>query len=247
MRINYTDEDGLPQYELIQMTGTTFANLTSKTKTAITSFVPVGTPAGLITVMSGLNGTGVLVNRDLNNFQGSIMSSNPNDNATGIGAQTVTVTYHDKTGAGPFTETITLNGTTPVSFVNTNHAVINNMVVATVGSYGSSTGTISMFTGVVVNDPSQGPPRVSGALIAYLGASFFQYYPPQMTINAGIENGGNLNSIVQANGTFITVPAQALINTVVASDQASPLRGIYTHILGAPLVCPVTAAPPVFS
>lgn len=81
------------------------------------------------------------------NFTGSIVSSSASDTAVGTGARTITITYLDQTGAGPFTETVTLNGTTAVNLVNTNHAFIENIVVVTVGSGGSNVGTITLFRG----------------------------------------------------------------------------------------------------
>lgn len=81
------------------------------------------------------------------NFTGSVKSSSVNDTSAGTGARTVTITYYDQTGAGPLTETVTLNGTTAVNLVNTKHCFIEKMVVATVGSTGSNAGTITLFTG----------------------------------------------------------------------------------------------------
>jgi hypothetical protein len=46
---------------------------------------------------------------------------------------------------GPFTETVTLNGTTPVNTSNTNICFIEKMEVVSVGSNGSNIGIISLF------------------------------------------------------------------------------------------------------
>lgn len=81
-----------------------------------------------------------------NNAQRSIVSTNANDTAAGTGARTVKITYLDATGAGPFTETITLNGTTAVNTVNTNIALIERMDVMTVGAGGGNAGTINLQT-----------------------------------------------------------------------------------------------------
>lgn len=81
-----------------------------------------------------------------NNAQRSIVSTNANDTAAGTGARTVKITYFDATGAGPFTETITLNGTTAVNTVGTNIALIERMDVMTVGSGGGNAGTINLQT-----------------------------------------------------------------------------------------------------
>lgn len=79
--------------------------------------------------------------------QRSIVSTNANDSSTGTGARTVTIYYYDATCAGPFTETITLNGTTPVNTTNTNICFIESMIVSTVGSNGSNVGTLNLYTG----------------------------------------------------------------------------------------------------
>lgn len=83
-----------------------------------------------------------------NNAQRSIVSTNVADAAAGTGARTVKITYMDATGAGPFTETITLNGTTPVNTVGVNIALIERMDVMTVGSGGGNAGTINLMTGL---------------------------------------------------------------------------------------------------
>lgn len=78
------------------------------------------------------------------NAQRSIASSSANDTAAGTGARTVTITYLDQTGAGPFTETITLNGTTYVNTTNTNICYIENIQVTTAGSTGSNAGILTL-------------------------------------------------------------------------------------------------------
>lgn len=81
------------------------------------------------------------------NFTGSIRSANVNDTAAGTGARTVKITYYDQTGAGPLTETVTVNGTTAVNLVNTNHCFIENIEVVTNGTGGTNAGVITLFTG----------------------------------------------------------------------------------------------------
>jgi len=78
------------------------------------------------------------------NAQRSIQSANANDTAAGTGARTVLITYFDQTGAGPFTETITLNGVTCVATVSSTIAFIEKMEVLTVGSTGSNVGILTL-------------------------------------------------------------------------------------------------------
>jgi hypothetical protein len=78
------------------------------------------------------------------NAQRSIASANANDTAAGTGARTVIITYYDVTGAGPFTETVTLNGVTYVNTVATNICYIEKIEVVTVGSTGSNVGILTL-------------------------------------------------------------------------------------------------------
>jgi hypothetical protein len=80
------------------------------------------------------------------NAQRSFSSSSANDTAAGTGCRTIAVHYLDQTGAGPFIEIVTLNGTTPVNTVGTNICFIDVVLAITVGSTGSNVGTITMFT-----------------------------------------------------------------------------------------------------
>ncbi len=77
--------------------------------------------------------------------QRSIGSDNAADAGAGTGARTVKIIYYDNVLAGPFSETVTLNGVTPVNTVATNIRFIESLVVMTVGSDGANMGTISLF------------------------------------------------------------------------------------------------------
>lgn len=95
--------------------------------------------------------TRVLVNRttyteQTTNGQRSIASSSASDTSAGTGARTLQITYLDQTGAGPFTETLTLNGTSRVNTVATNICFIEQMEVITAGSTGSNVGIITLYT-----------------------------------------------------------------------------------------------------
>jgi hypothetical protein len=78
------------------------------------------------------------------NAQRSIVSANAADSAAGTGARTVRITYYTATFTGPFTETVTLNGTTAVNTVATNICYIESMEVITVGSGLTNAGIISL-------------------------------------------------------------------------------------------------------
>jgi hypothetical protein len=133
------------------------------------------------------------------NFTGSIVSSSTNDTSTGTGARTVTIIYLDQTGAGPFTETVTLNGTTAVNFVNTNHCYIENIIVASVGSGGSNAGTITLKTGV------GGAGTTVGAINIGDNRTFWaHHYIPS----------GKTNRLTSMSGTVTGGPGSFLIKTI---------------------------------
>lgn len=77
--------------------------------------------------------------------QRSMSSSSASDAAAGTGANSITVTYYDGYMNGPFTEIVTLNGTTPVNTVNTNICYIEKMCCNSVGNQLSNVGTITLF------------------------------------------------------------------------------------------------------
>lgn len=83
-----------------------------------------------------------------NAVQRSLGSSNANDTLAGTGAQKVKITYYDDTCSGPFTDTISLNGTTAVNTNQTNIAFIEKMEVIQVGSDGTNNGTITLYIGL---------------------------------------------------------------------------------------------------
>ena len=82
--------------------------------------------------------------------QRSIASTSANDAAAGTGARSVRITYYTLSGGvvgGPFTEDVTLNGTTPVNTVATDIALIEQIRLVTAGSGGVAAGIIQLFTG----------------------------------------------------------------------------------------------------
>lgn len=80
-----------------------------------------------------------------------VVSSSANDTANGTGARTVVVRGVDSSYL-PITETVTLNGTTPVALTAVTHLAVNRFYVATVGSGGVNAGNIDVraVTGSVV-------------------------------------------------------------------------------------------------
>jgi len=161
----------IPSHESPAMNGTTPVNLihtmSEFTSVAGAQFGSLGTNDGLVQVFSGINAKEDVIGQILGNFQGSIVSTSNADTASGSGLQTVQITYHDKTGAGPFTETVSLNGTTPVNLVTTNKAVINNIVATAIGTGGGNVGTVTVMSGL----------NLTGGPVGRLLPSFFSYFP----------------------------------------------------------------------
>lgn len=90
----------------------------------------------------------------------TLSSTSANDTAEGTGARTVFVSGLDA-NYNEISETVTLNGQTPVNTVNS-YLRINRMFVTTAGSGGGAAGTIAAGTGTVTS----GVPEVCYAEIS---------------------------------------------------------------------------------
>lgn len=111
--------------------------------------------------------TTVLVNRtayteQTTNAQRSIASASAADtNTAGTGARQVRITYLDQTGAGPYTETVNLNGTTYVNTTAVNICFIEKMEIVSVGSGGSNAGIITLKAAITGGGATIGTIAVS--------------------------------------------------------------------------------------
>lgn len=108
----------------------------------ITSNVTLGyatSVAGALTVMRA-----TAYAEQTTNAQRSLLSSDTNDTSAGTGARTVKITYYDQTMLGPFTEIVSMNGTSSVNTVATNICFIEKIEVNTVGSQLGNVGTITL-------------------------------------------------------------------------------------------------------
>lgn len=104
--------------------------------------------------------------------QRSIVSTSGADSAGGTGARKVLIDYIDSSGAS-LTETVTLNGTTPVNTVATDIKWINDLIIIEAGTGLYASGTISLYSGI------SGGGVVMGQIIS--GSSKLQssyYYVP---------------------------------------------------------------------
>lgn len=128
------------------------------------------------------------------NAQRSVSSANVNDTSAGTGARTIKITYYDSTGAGPYTEVLSMNGTTAVPTVNTNICYIEKIEVLTAGSGGQNAGIISLF----VN--SSGGGGTIGTIAAGDNRTYWahHYVPTGLTCNITGMTGNNNNSSNQS-------------------------------------------------
>lgn len=73
-----------------------------------------------------------------------VVSSSANDTSAGTGTRTLLVTYYRNDGSGPFTATVTMNGTSAVAIGDANARFVEKMESLTVGSNGTNVGTITI-------------------------------------------------------------------------------------------------------
>lgn len=156
------------------------------------------------------------------NAQRSIVSSSANDAAAGTGARTVRLTYMDSTGAGPFTEDITLNGVTAVNTVATNICFIEKITVLTVGSTGSNVGTLTLRAAAA------GGGAVIGTIAPTDNQTFWahHYIPTGKECNITGLSVSHNGTTVGSGGTF-TINAIPIPQTNQVDRQISDTHRLY--------------------
>ncbi len=105
--------------------------------------ITIGYTTTLSTSFSAIRAT--TYNEQSSNAQRSVSSSSASDASAGVGARTIRITYYDSTLAGPFTEDVTLNGTSAVNTASSTICYVESIVVLTVGSQLGNVGTITLF------------------------------------------------------------------------------------------------------
>lgn len=139
------------------------------------------------------------------NAQRSIASASANDTAAGTGARQVKITYLDQTGAGPYTETVTLNGTSYVNTTAVNICYIERMEVVSVGSGGSNAGIITLKAATA------GGGATIGTITAADNRTFWtHHYVPTGKTCYVTSLSCSSNSSVAGNGSIATLRAHAL-------------------------------------
>jgi hypothetical protein len=141
----------------------------------------------------------------------AIYSTSPLDSAAGgSGAQIVSLSYYDSTGAGPFTVDVNLVGTFPSIVLlhsgSIDISIITDMHIATVGAFGNSVGQITLCE---LSSPS--PTIPSGVTAKQLRALTDQ---AQMLITRGL--------------VYLPPSYFAFAQQSYALQGASPLLGDFT-------------------
>lgn len=156
------------------------------------------------------------------NFTGSVVSSSASDASAGTGARTITITYYDSTGSGPFTEVATLNGTTAVNLVSTNHCFIEKIAVTTVGSGASNAGTITLKTGAAGAGTTVGTIAINDNLTFWA----HHYIPSGKTNNltsfSVTINGGGAIFFIKALPIGVANAVEAQITDFVREAPQAP-------------------------
>jgi hypothetical protein len=146
--------------------------------------------------------------------QRSLSSSSASDTAAGVGARTVKITYYDGAGAGPLTETVTLNGVGAVNTVAIDIRFIEKMEVVTSGSTGTNVGTITLFGSTGGGGGTVGTIGIGSVLVAVGdGQTLWAHhyvttgYTAQLSVLVvGIESGGS-----GTNGKFFIKTMKPLV------------------------------------
>jgi hypothetical protein len=107
-----------------------------------TSGVASGSLASSATSIQAIRATAYTEQTTASNLE--IVSSSANDASAGTGTRTLLVTYYRSDGSGPFTATVTMNGTTAVAIGDSSAMLVEKMESLTVGSNGTNVGTITI-------------------------------------------------------------------------------------------------------
>jgi len=181
---------------------------------SVTSSLNVGYVATTNIVLSAVRSTAYT--EQTTNAQRSLVSSNASDSATGTGARSVTLTYLDQNMNGPYTVTVTLNGTTAVNTGVSNICFIEEMKVETVGSTGANVGTISLRS-------TTGGGGTTIASIAPGNNQLFyaMHYVPsgKTTYVTGISTGNDGTNV--AHGAEFTIRAKKMLVSDAPEIQVS--------------------------
>lgn len=158
----------------------------------------------------------------LTNAQRSIVSSSALDTAAGTGAQTVRITYLDVLMAGPFTETIILNGITAVNTVGTNICFIEKIEVISSGTVNANAGTITLKAAVAGGGATIGSINIGDNRTFWA----HHYTPNGKTTNITVMTAG---AKAASGNVFIRS-----VNPILAASTEIQITETFRTTLGAP-------------
>lgn len=101
----------------------------------------------------------------------TVSSTSTSDTSAGVGARTISILGINSTG-NEVSETVTLNGQTPVNTIHT-YVAIQSVLVTTVGSTQRNVGNISIGTGIVTGGV---PAVIYGHMLATENGSLMGHY-----------------------------------------------------------------------
>lgn len=210
-----------------------------------TSVVPsTAIPGSVIGRASGLTANTFVPVRQTNYIeqttaaQRSFASTNANDSSAGTGARQIILYYLNAAGQGPFTEIITLNGTTAVNTTNTDICFIERILVMSVGSNGSNVGTINMYTGTGATGTIFASIGV-GAIATGIGDNetlWAQHYVPSGSLVSGYfvscgiiaaAGGGSSTSIIRYRDPTVSTSPWRLASDIINAAQGNSANRTY--------------------
>jgi hypothetical protein len=195
-----------------------------------------GVSSSFLTLGGGTAGTLQLMrattyNEQSSAAQRSVASSDADDTAAGTGARTIRITYYDGSGAGPFTEDITLNGTTAVNTAATDIRFVESIEVLTAGASGANEGTITLYVSTGGGGGTIGTIGI-GNLVTGVGdnRTFWghHYVAADYTVElsttiASIQSGGSATSgrvFLRAAKPLVANSAEVVVGGVVLVEGA---------------------------
>lgn len=154
--------------------------------------------------------------------QRSFKSTDNDDMAGDTGARTLKLIYYDNNMVGPYSEIITLNGTTAVNTVATNIRFVEQIEVLTAGSSGAAEGTITMYT------TTGGGGTAIGTIAATSTRTFWchHYVPPGFTCNISGVTVSTSGTVFGNGGNFYMTSTPVLttgyINQQISDNLVVP-------------------------
>jgi hypothetical protein len=169
-----------------------------------------------------------------------VKSSSANDNSAAIsGAKAVKITFYDGSMNGPYTETVSLNGTTPVAMVATNVRFVEKGEIVTFGPAAPQT-----TAGIISLSSTSG-----GSYTSLIGSSSSRSYLASHHVRAGktcyITSFSGSTTVTA--GTFLMFARYPLSSTINASTQLAESFRVTTAVQkDTRFIVPIVVTGPAF-